>query len=290
MRPARFHYRAPETLAEVLDALAADPDETSVLAGGQSLVPMLNMRLARPEVVLDLRRVDELAGIERVNGHLRFGAMTRQRAIERDERVRAALPLVPAALSHVAHTAIRTRGTIGGSLAHADPSAELPAVAVALEARLHVRARDGARTVAAEDFFVAPLMTALEPGELIEAIEIPIPPPRTGHGFHEVAATHGAFALAGAAAVVRLAPTGAVEHARLVLMGMSGTPLMADLSALAGRPCDEDALAEVRARLQDELQPVDDAHASAAYRRRAGAAVAVRALREAARMAREEQA
>ena len=213
--------------------------------------------------------------------------MTRQRVIETDADVRTALPLVPAALQHVAHVAIRTRGTIGGSLAHADPSAELPAAVIALEGRLHLRSTRGTRAVAADDFFIGALMTALEPGELIEAVELPVPPAHTGWGFHEIAATRGAFALAGAVAMVRVDATGAIEHARLALMGIGATTVvpgwLADTSR--GRRCDEELLADIRSRLQESLSPTDDVHASAAYRRRAAATIAVRALRDAARRA-----
>lgn len=288
MRPAPFDYRAPDTLDEALAVLGDAADDVSVLAGGQSLVPMLNMRIARPDLVLDLGRIAELTGVERRNGVLRIGAMTRQRAVETDPTVRAQLPLLPAALRHVAHLAIRTRGTIGGSLVHADPSAELPAAVAALEGRVELRAAAGARVLALEDFLLGPLMTARAPGELLAAVEIPVPAPGTGWGFAEVASTHGAFALAGAAAVLRLdRPGGVVEHVRLTLLGVAGTPVTPDwvAPALAGRPPAEEALAQVGARLRDTLEPRDDAQVSAAYRRRAAAELAVRVLRDAARRA-----
>jgi aerobic carbon-monoxide dehydrogenase medium subunit len=279
MKPAPFAYRSPTTLDEALDLLAQAPDETSLLAGGQSLVPMLSMRMARPETVIDLTRVSELAGIQRTNGTVRIGAMTRQRTVEHDPEIKATLPILPEALGHVAHLAIRTRGTIGGSIAHADPAAELPAVAVALDARLTLRARDHARTVAARDFFVAPLMTAIEPGEMLEAIDIPVPPPGTGWGFAEVARTHGAFALVGAIAGVTL-EEGTVERVRLVLFGVAATPVSMDW--VSARRLDEDTIAEIANRVGDELDPVDDVHASASYRKRAAAALPRRVLRQAA--------
>lgn len=283
MKPAPFDYRTPDTVADALELLAQAPEDTSVLAGGQSLVPMLSMRIARPEVVVDLGRVAELAAVAHSDGVLRIGAMTRQRAVETDAEVIAALPLLPAALSHVAHLAIRTRGTIGGSLAHADPSAELPATTVTLGARICLRSRSGTRALPAEDFFVAPLMTALEPGELLEAVELPVPPPDTGWGFSEVACTHGAFALVGAMALVGLERDGAVQRARLTMFGVGPTPVSVDWleQAICGRTLDDELLKEVGARVSEELSPPDDVHASAAYRRRAAGALARRVLRQA---------
>jgi aerobic carbon-monoxide dehydrogenase medium subunit len=288
MRPVPFDYRAPDTLEEVLEVLEETPDATSLLAGGQSLVPMLNMRLARPDLVLDLRWIGALVGVSRVDGMLRIGAMTRQRAIEIDGAVVTGLPLLPAALRHVAHVAVRTRGTIGGSLAHADPAAELPAAVAALDGRIRLRSLRASRVVTAEGFFVGSLLTSIEPGEVLEGVDLPIPPPRTGWGFREVAATHGAFALVGAAALVRLAADRTVEHARLALMGVDSTPVVVDWlsEVMVARPCDAELLGEVRTRLHHSLDPPDDVEASASYRRKAGAAIAVRALHDAAHRAR----
>ena len=283
MKSAPFTYRSPASLEETLDLLAREPDDASLLAGGQSLVPMLNMRIARPETVIDLNRVSELSGVQSRNGTVRIGAMTRQRTLERDREIAATLPILPEALEHVAHLAIRLRGTIGGSLAHADPSAELPAVMLALNATFALRSQNGSRTVAAEDFFLAPLMTAIDPGELLEAIEVPVPPARTGWGFAEVARTHGAFALVGAIAGLTLKDL-AVERARLVLFGVAAAPVSIDWveDSLLGRELDDDVLAEVQHRVSAELEPVDDVHATAAYRRRAAGALAHRVLRQAA--------
>jgi carbon-monoxide dehydrogenase medium subunit len=284
MKPAAFAYQAPETVEEVLELIGSRPQETSLLAGGQSLVPMLSMRLARPELVVDLNRVPGFDEIEQRDGVLRIGSMARQRTVELHPLARRDLPLLPAALSHVAHLAIRSRGTIGGSLAHADPSAELPAVVAALGGSLQLRSQAGPRTVAARDFFLAPLITALEPGELIEAVELPIPPPGTGWAFLEVARTHGAFAMAGVAALIRLDQGRAVEQASLALLGVEGRPVVIDWleSVLRGRPLSDEALEDVGQRLEASLEPLEDVHASAGYRRRAAVTLARRALREAA--------
>lgn len=288
MKPAPFEYRAPDTVEEVLELIGSRPEETSLLAGGQSLVPMLSMRLARPGLVVDLNRVVGLDGIERHDGVLRIGGMARQRTVELHAEIRRELPLLPAALSHVAHVAIRSRGTIGGSLAHADPSAELPAVVAALGGTLRLRSGSGQRTVAAKDFFMAPLMTAIELGELIEAVDLPLPPRGTGWAFLELARTHGAFAMAGVAALVGLDSGGTVAQAHAALLGVQGTPLVLDWLAetLRGQALEDEALEEVGRRLAASLEPLQDVHASASYRRRVAVTLTQRALREAAERAR----
>jgi aerobic carbon-monoxide dehydrogenase medium subunit len=283
MKPAAFEYRAPDTVEEVLDLIGSRSQDASLLAGGQSLVPMMSMRVARPELVVDLNRAPGLDGVERFDGVVRIGGMARQRAVELQPEIRRELPLLPAALSHVAHVAIRTRGTIGGSLAHADPSAELPAVVAVLGGSLRLRSRSGQRAVAARDFFIAPLITALEPGELIEAVELPLPPSGTGWAFLEMARTHGAFAMAGVAALVGLDPSGGVERAGVALFGVRGTPLVLDWleDMLRGQALRNGALEEVGARLAASLEPLGDVHASAGYRRRVAVTLTLRALREA---------
>jgi carbon-monoxide dehydrogenase medium subunit len=287
VKPAAFEYRAPDTLEEVLDLIGSSYEDASLLAGGQSLVPMLNMRLARPELVVDLNRVPGLDGIERHDGVMRIGGMTRQRALELHPEIRRELPLLPQALSHVAHLAIRSRGTIGGSLAHADPSAEIPAVVAALGGTLRLRSQQGQRAVAARDFFIAPLITATEPGELIEAVDLPLPPPGTGWAFLEMARTHGAFAMAGVAALVELDPAGAIEQAHAALLGVHGTPVVLDWlgEILRGETLRDEALEEVGRRMAASLEPLQDVHASASYRRRVGVTLTQRALREAAQRA-----
>ncbi|HEX2104891.1 MAG TPA: FAD binding domain-containing protein [Solirubrobacteraceae bacterium] len=218
MKPAPFEYAAPRTLDEALGALG---DDAKALAGGQSLVPLLNFRLARPATIVDLNGVDELAYVRRSGGALRIGALTRQATLERSTVVAGGWPLLTRAVAHVAHPAIRNRGTVGGSVAHADPAAELPVALTALDACFHVRSRArGARTIAAGDFFQAPLMTALDPDELLVEIEVPPLPAGARAGFAEHARTHGDFALAGAA-VVRAG----TEHAAIALLGAVPTPV-----------------------------------------------------------------
>ena len=285
MKPPPFDYSAPDSVAEALEQLQRAPEETSVLAGGQSLVPVLNMRLAQPLALVDLNRVAGLDAIETTpEGRVRFGSMVRQRRLESEPLVRDRLPLLTEAAVHIAHLAIRTRGTVGGSLAHADPSAELPAAVSALDGRMLVRGPDGERTVPAADFFLGPLTTAIEPGELLVAVELEPPPPGSGSAFVEVARTHGAFALAAAAAVLHLDDGGGIDHARVALAGLGGVPhVPAWLDEVAGGEAPDEALfRRVGERVRDEVEPFDDVHASAQYRKRIAAVLTARALATAA--------
>ena len=285
MKPPPFDYSAPDSVAEALELLQRAPEETSVLAGGQSLVPVLNMRLAQPLALVDLNGVAGLDAIETTpEGRVRFGSMVRQLRLESEPLVRDRLPLLTEAAVHIAHLAIRTRGTVGGSLAHADPSAELPAAVSALDGRMLVRGPDGERTVPAADFFLGPLTTAIEPGELLVAVELEPPPPGSGSAFVEVARTHGAFALAAAAAVLHLDDGGGIDHARVALAGLGGVPhVPAWLDEVAGGEAPDEALfRRVGERVRDEVEPFDDVHASAQYRKRIAAVLTARALATAA--------
>jgi CO/xanthine dehydrogenase FAD-binding subunit len=225
VKPAPFDYAAPESIDEAVALLDGD---ALVLAGGQSLVPMLNLRLARPARLVDVNRIRELATLKRSGGSLFIGATVRQAALERSPVVHRGWPLLRQAVGHVGHAAIRSRGTVGGSAAHADPNAELPVAMIALNARFHVRGPHGARVV--EDFFKGPLETALEPGELLTAIELPPMPANARTAFAEFAPTHGSFATAGVA-VVR-----APGHAAIALLGTGSHPVRATAAeaALAG--------------------------------------------------------
>jgi carbon-monoxide dehydrogenase medium subunit len=291
VKAARFDYVAPSTLDDALELLAKDPDDASVLAGGQSLVPMLNMRIARPKLVVDLNRIEGLSGIEGRNGMLRIGAMTRQRALEIDPVARK-LPLLVAATAHIAHLPIRTRGTVGGSLAHADPAAELPATVAVLDGNVVVRSRRGVRAVGAQEFFIGALTTLREPDEIVEAVEIPVPAPPTGWAFREVARAHGAFALAGVATTVQVREDGRVGRARLAILGVGGSPYVPDWleRMTAGEEPSEPLFAEVAARIREELRPADDEQASGSYRRDVAATLCKRTLRQATDRARAASA
>jgi CO/xanthine dehydrogenase FAD-binding subunit len=231
MKPATFEYVAPRSVEEALSLLA---DDVAPLAGGQSLVPLLNFRLARPAVVVDLNGIDSLSFLSEDFGRgLRIGAMVRQAAIERSALVSERWPLLWRAVRYTGHPQTRSRGTVGGSVAHADPAAELPAALLALDARFHVRsAVSGSRTVAAPDFFLGPLTTALEPGELLVEIEVPPLPAGARTAFVEYARTHGDFATAGAAVVLR--PDGGGAIATLGLEGKPSRASAAEYALLAG--------------------------------------------------------
>jgi aerobic carbon-monoxide dehydrogenase medium subunit len=271
VKPAAFDYHRPETVDEALAILAESGDDAKPLAGGQSLVPAMNFRLARPAVLVDLNRLATLAYVnESPDGGVRIGAMTRQRAAERSAAVAARAPLLAEALPSIAHPQIRNRGTVGGSLAHADPAAELPAVMLALEARLHLRSRSAARTVPASEFFLGPLMTALRSDELLAEVEIPPSPGRSGTAFMELARRHGDFALAGVAVRVVLDGAGGCTAARIALLSVGDGPVLAAgaMAALAGSAPTANRIDEAaRVAAETDIDPPGDIHASAEYRR-----------------------
>lgn len=262
MKPAPFSYEAPGSVDEAVAMLAEHGEDASVLAGGQSLVPLLNFRMARPEVLVDINRVPDLSGLRTDDGALRIGAVTRDSALERSAAVARGWPLLGEALRHVGHPAIRNRGTVGGSAAYADPAAELPTVLAALDARLRVRSVRGVRVLEAESFFLGHLTTALEPDELLAEIEVPALAPCTGTAFAEYARLHGDFALAGAAAVVTVGPDLRCRTARLALLGVGATPVRATSAetAMVGVRIDERVAAEagdLAARDSDPPEPQD---------------------------------
>ena len=280
MKPPAFAYHVPASLQDAL-ALLDGHAGAKPLAGGQSLIPAMNFRLATPAALVDLNRLPELAGIrERSGGGLWIGAMTRHRDVETSALIAGRAPLLALAMPFIAHLQIRTRGTIGGSLAHADPAAELPALMVALDAHLVLTSRRGERRVAAADFFVGLFATALEPGELLTAVEIPSAAPRTGSAFLEMARRHGDYALVGVAVTLTLDPAGNVASARIVLFSVGEGPVRAAAAeaALTGTSGDAGAIAAAAAAVQQDIEPPSDIHASAAYRRQLAGVLTRRAL------------
>lgn len=279
MKPAPFDYHAPESLDDVLALLGEHGDEAKVLAGGQSLIPMLNLRLARFGALIDLRRVAGLDTVERTNGSVTIGAMVRQCDIEDDATVAESVPLLAAATPLIGHFQIRSRGTMGGSVAHADPAAEYPAAALALDATIHAAGAGGTRTIPASEFFLGTWWTALDDGDVLTAVEFPIWDGDCGFAVEEVARRHGDFAIAGAVCGVQLSG-GSVSRAAIALFGMDGVPVRAAdaESALVGTAAgDVDATAVGHAAVAG-LEPPADVHASPALRQRIGAAVVTRAL------------
>jgi carbon-monoxide dehydrogenase medium subunit len=290
MKPAPFAYHQPASVEEALALLAAHKGggEAKPLAGGQSLIPAMNFRLARPAVLVDLNRIAELSGIRDAADGLHIGAMTRQRAVERDPLVarRDGAPLLAEAMPFIAHPQIRNRGTIGGSLAHADPAAELPAVMVALDARFQVRGARGSRWIAAGEFFTGLFVTALDPsgGELLVEIVIPHPAARSGWAFAEVARRHGDYALAGVAAVVALDDAGRCREARIALLSVGDGPVLAKRAAkaiLGEQPTPEAIREAADAAAAKDIDPPGDIHASPAYRRQLVAVLVRRVLEQA---------
>ncbi|WP_419948051.1 FAD binding domain-containing protein [Candidatus Palauibacter sp.] len=278
MKPPPFEYVAAADLDEALAALADTSLETRPLAGGQSLVPMLNFRLAVPERLVDLNRVEELARVEeKGDGGLRLGAMTRQRQLEHDPLIARRVPLLAEAAPFIAHPQIRSRGTVGGSVAHADPAAELPAVLLTLGARVHIarRSRDGEsgarmeRTLDLGDFFLGPFFSALEPDELLTAIDVPAAAVGEGSAFDEVARRRGDYALVGVAARLRLGSGGICREAAISLVNGGSTPsLMVEAAeALVGAEPTPDAIAGAAAVCAETAEPAADMHGSEAYRR-----------------------
>lgn len=282
MKPAPFEYHRPATVEETLSLLARHGGDAKPLAGGQSLVPSMNFRLAEPAALVDLNAVAELFFLEEgAAGGLRIGAMTRQRTVERSGLVARLAPLLHETMPFVAHAQIRNRGTVGGSVAHADPAAELPAVMLALGARFRSRTLDGERWTAAEAFYTGLFATVLEPEELLVEIEIPGMPLRSGYAFQEVSRRHGDYALVGVAAGVTLDAKGCCDRARIALLSVGEGPVLAEGAAGALRgeapspACIADAAETAAAR---DIDPGADIHASAAYRRHLARVLTRRAL------------
>jgi carbon-monoxide dehydrogenase medium subunit len=284
MKMPRFDYACPATVTEAVELLAAHDGEAKALAGGQSLVPMLAFRLAHPALLVDLRKLSELRRIEISDRGVVLGAMVRWRDIEDDERLDVAHPLLRAAVAHVAHYQIRNRGTVGGSIAHADPAAEMPGIAVTCEAEMAVVGKSGPRVIKAADFFQGPLMTALAADEIIVEIRLPPWPARRRWGFQEFARRRGDFAMAAAAVFYDQDAQGKACNAHVGVIGVADRPLrLAAVEAvLNGRAIDAAAIADAEAATCAAVDPQDDIHASAAYRRALVGTMVERALKSAA--------
>jgi aerobic carbon-monoxide dehydrogenase medium subunit len=283
MKLPSVEYEAPATVAEAVGLLTEHQDDASVLAGGQSLIPLLALRLARPTVLIDINGVGELSGLSVTDGWLAVGAMTREYAAEESGTVAGAVPLLASALPLIGHEAIRSRGTIGGSLAHADPAAELPAVAVALDAEFVVRSQAGDRVIPAREWFEGYLSTSRRPDELLVEVRFPTARRGTGVAFLEVARRHGDFAIVGLAASLTLAD-GAISDARLAFAGMSDVPVRAAEAEdfLAGQSPSESLFEEAARLATAEITPPADLHGSSEYRMKVAATLVRRGLQAAA--------
>ena len=281
MKPPPFSYHDPGTVAEAVDLLAS-LENAKLLAGGQSLMPMLNMRYVLPDHMIDLNRVEGLDYIRETGDGLEIGAMTRQRAVESSAEVGRLCPLLSEAMPFVGHRQTRNRGTVGGSLAHADSSAEIPTVCAALDAVLTVRGRSGAREIAFADFAVGFLTTCLEPDEVLMSVRIPAWASGHGFGFEEFARRHGDFAIVSAAALLEAGPDGRITRAALTIGGIGPAPVrVAEVEgALIGQSGSEDAFADAAETCRG-IEALDDIHAPACYRQRLAAVLARRALQKA---------
>lgn len=282
MKPPRFAYVEPRTVEQALDFLGEHAADTKVLAGGQSLMPVLNMRLVRPAYVLDLNPLSDLEYVRVESDRLHIGAMTRHETLMTSPEVGSSCPPLSQAMRWVGHTAIRCRGTIGGSLVHADPAAELPAVMVAMDAEMVIAGRDGRRTVPAAEFFVTYYTTAIERDELLVEIIVPTVPAAAGTAVLEIARRHGDFALAGVVTVVTPNGTGA-RDVRLSAFGLDEVPRRhRDVEQfVTGGPPSDDLFDEAGRLLAASVEPEDDIHATAGYRRDMGAVLTRRALKAA---------
>jgi carbon-monoxide dehydrogenase medium subunit len=283
MKMPPFEYACPATVAEAVQLLASN-DDAKALAGGQSLVPMLAFRLAHPSLLVDLRKLIELRQIKILDAGVSLGAMVRWRDIEDDTRLATAQPLLKAAIAHVAHYQIRNRGTVGGSIAHADPAAEMPGIAVTCDAEIAVVGKAGARVIKAGEFFQGPLMTALAADEIIVEIRLPAWPATRRWGFQEFARRRGDFALAAAAVFYDQDANGRARNAHIGVIGVADRPLRlpAAEAVLNGQSVDEATIAKAEAAASAAVNPDDDIHASGAYRKALVGTMVERALKAAA--------
>jgi aerobic carbon-monoxide dehydrogenase medium subunit len=281
VKPSAFTYHRPTSVEEAVQLLAELGDRGKVLAGGQSLVPLMSMRLAAPAHLVDINHLRELDTVEVTREHVRVGALARHSRVERDDAAHDAVPLLRQALRNVAHPTIRNRGTTVGSLVHADPAAELPAVLALLDGVVELRGATGAREVSAPDFFVGPMESALRPGELAVAARFPRPPAGSGSAFVELARRHGDYAMAGLAALVRTDAEQAITSARVALISLGPGPVTVDLAAAVTGSGGGFDLSRVHELVDARIDPEDDIHATADYRRHLAHVLTERALREA---------
>ena len=289
MKPAPFDYIAATSVDMAAAALADGGDDAKIIAGGQSLVPLLNFRLLRPSILIDINRIESLAFISETATDIRVGALTRHYQLETSPVIARHLPVLSCAMTHVAHLAIRNRGTIGGSLAHGDPAAELPMMALLLDAELHIGSVAAARITAARDFFLDALTVDLNAGEIVTEIALPKLPPQTGWGFAEVSRRRGDFALAAAAATLAVA-AGAIVEARIALSGIGRTAVRAAESLLVGHALEPPLVSHAIEAVRAAIEPDTDLHASADYRRHLAGVLTGRALAAAWRRANESAA
>lgn len=288
MKSPPFEYRRPETMDEALHLLAEVGDEAKILAGGQSLLPLLAFRMTRPGMLVDIGHLEELDHLVLEDGTLSMGALTTHRRVEWNRALVERCPAILEAVSQIGHVAIRNRGTVGGSMAHADPAAEWPVLALVLDAEFEARRVGGSRVIPAADMFLGYMQTGLAPDELLTGMRFALPPPPAGSAFVEVARRHGDFAMGGAAAVLAV-EGGRVVHARVGVMSAALTPVRSEASErlLVGEEPSDEALAEAAAAVDGAIDPLEDVHAPAEYKRHLARVTTLRALTAARQRAKE---
>jgi carbon-monoxide dehydrogenase medium subunit len=284
MIPAQFDYVAPQTLAEALTLLAERPDDAKILAGGHSLIPAMKLRLAQPQVLIDIARIKDLSYIREESGQIRIGATTTHYQIESSDLLKSICPLLPEAASYIGDVQVRNKGTIGGSLAHADPAADWPAVALALGAELVATSKKGDRTIKSDDFFVDMMTTALEPGEILREIRITLPKGRLGQSYRKVLQPASGFAVVGVAVSLTLDPDGACQSAGIGITGIASRAYRASSveKALVGKALDKQVATAAAALAANGVNANGDLYASADYRRHLAQVYTARAIQAAA--------
>ncbi len=282
MKPAPFKYFAPESLKEAITLLERNSGTSKIIAGGQSLLPLMNMRLATPETLIDLRNLNGMKQIREINGFLEIGAMVTHQRILTSTLVQEKCPLLAEAAGHIAHRQVRNRGTIGGSVAHADPAAEFPTVVTALDADIKIEGPGGEKWVKPAKFFFGFMMTALQPTEILTAIKVPVSQPRCGWSVQELARKENFFAIAGAVCLLHLSHNRVVD-VHLGIMGCSPAPLkpLKAEEAIRGQELTDDLLEKVADLISEQVEPESDLHGTEAYRREMAGVVTKRALRQA---------
>ena len=291
MKPAAFDYHRADNLQHACELLSSSGDDSKILAGGQSLIAMMNFRLARPKVLIDVSNIADGNQVLDEDGGIRIRATTVQRFVENSASVQQRFPLLCNAIEHVAHFQIRNKGTIGGNLVNADPASELPAMSLAFDAEFDIISVAGRRTVPASEFFVTYYTTVVAPNEVLSSIRFAEPPKNSGWGFHEVARRAGDYALAGSSAIVTLDAAGKCTRARIALFGVAATPVRAKAAedVLIGQTYSEDLLKASARNVQSVLDPESDVHVTADYRRSVAEVLTVRALDDAFRRAKAVQ-
>ena len=288
MKPAPFEYHAPDSIEQALDLMSRFAGEAKILAGGQSLVPAMNFRIVQPSALIDLNRVAGLGYVREEDNVLRMGAMTRERELEFNPLISSWAPLLVEAAPHIAHPQIRNRGTVGGSIVNADPAAELPVLMLALSARLQAKNTSGERWIEAQDFFMGMFTTALEPDEILVAIELPASPPRTGWSFLEVAPRAGDYALMGVAALLTLDQNGKCERARLVYLNAGDGPVEAKEAEklLIGESLNDGLIESAASKASEtEINPFGNVHTSPEFQRHLANVLTKKALKQATQRA-----